>query len=158
MSRSQIFPSIETDLKKKLLTEAATRGVNYGEIIEALLKDHYDPDSKEIKETILFRRLDRLSNKLENVGLEMSVIGEALLIFVRTYLGRLPDIPEEQKESVKARAERKFDDFLQILNNSLGKGNHILSSLPKDEMGLEELQAFQEYLEEEEGMEADEPA
>lgn len=130
--KSQINPNIDIELKKTLVLYAQKKRVPYSEVVEAALNDYFDPDNEERRQAIVFRRLDALTRKIDNLSLDNNILSEAFALFIRNYLARLPDVPSEQAQTFVSRKEKNFNEFLSALSDSLEQGNSLINRLPRD--------------------------
>ena len=128
----QINPNIDKALKKRLSNYADKRGIPYSQVVEAAIYEYFNDDSEKTREAILLRRVDELNRRLENLAADCDVLGEAFALFIRNYLARLPDVPQEQVKAFIARKEKKFNDYIEALSDSVKRGNTLINRMPRD--------------------------
>jgi len=76
-------------LKRAALREAAERGVSLRAILEAAVRDRYDPERSATEKQLVIRELKTLRREVLQVGVGNKVLFEALALLVKNLFSSL---------------------------------------------------------------------
>lgn len=74
--------------------------VSRSSVVEAALESFLSPDTAQMQETALTRRLDRLSRQVARIERDLGISAETLGLFVRFWLTVTPPVPSESAAGI----------------------------------------------------------
>lgn len=98
--------------------------------IEALEKYFSPPDSDQ-KEAAFAKRLDRIDRRLKIQHKDLEIMSEVLALFIRTWFTTAVELSDDQKPAAYAAAKRRWERFLELTADRVGKGKNLFSDLPE---------------------------
>jgi len=99
---------------------AAAKRVPISAIYEAALRAYLNPGAQDQRDAMLARQLNRFSRAVESVEWNTKLLVTMLGYHIELDLGYLPEaIGEQERESVEAKATRRFDRVEQWLVRQL---------------------------------------
>lgn len=127
--RAQIHPRLLADTAKRVRTVAAAKGSSQSSVIEAALASYLD-DSAE--RAVILRRLDRLSRAIGKVNRDVSIVADALSIFIQVWLVQTSRIPDHERIKAEQNAERRFTHFKEQLAGRIATGRSFIGDLVRE--------------------------
>lgn len=113
-SKRQLTLHVDADIAAAIEAEAAKRGLNLSRAAnDALRRALIDEAGDALADTVK-ARLDRLDKRDAARARELALIKEILLLFVRTWLERTGDLPDDDPDT-SANADVRFQGFLDML-------------------------------------------
>ena len=128
--RTQVHPYLPPELGRRLRTFAGRKGSSQGSVIETALTRYFD-DANE--GPIIIRRLDRLSRAVNRVHRDVTVVADALAIYVKTWLGHTPPVAEPDRLRAARSAAGRFVEFTQQVAAQVSSGRSIVADLARDQ-------------------------
>jgi predicted transcriptional regulator len=128
--RTQVHPYLPPELGKRLRTFADRKGSSQGSVIETALTRYFD-DANE--GPIITRRLDRLSRAVNRVHRDVTVVADALAIYVKTWLGHTPPVAEPDRLRAARSAAGRFVEFTEQVAAQVSSGRSIVADLVRDQ-------------------------
>ena len=104
---------IDTKLNAQLCQAARERRTTKTAIVEAALRNHFDPEACELLEERLIRRLDRYEIHLGYLERDIAITMEMLANYLVYWLARFEPFPEGEKNIANGLARRRFDHFIK---------------------------------------------
>jgi hypothetical protein len=124
--RIQVHTRLPTDLSARLRTFASGKGSSQNSIVQKALKKYLD-DS--LDGPLILRRLDRLSRAVTRLHRDVTVIADALAVFVQIYLAHTPRLLESEKRSAEKAALERFEQFAENVAARVASGRSVLKKL-----------------------------
>lgn len=126
MSQYRLNLFIQPEHARRLDELATKKGVSKSSIVAAALASWLSPDAGGQRETIIAKRLDRLSRQFERLERDQNIQIEALALFIRYYLTVSTPIPEVHQEAAKAQGKARFEQFIEQLGRHLLRGRSLV--------------------------------
>ena len=123
---------LDDNLMDQVVAEAHSRQVSQQSLLESTIRDRYSPERKEENEAIIARRLSKIDTKLQVMERQIEVIAESLALYVRMWLTRTSEIPEEERDAAVLQAQARYDRYLKSLGKQLMSKETIFGALPKE--------------------------
>jgi hypothetical protein len=127
--RAQIHPRLPADVTKRVRTFAAAKGSSQSSVIEAALASYLD-DSGE--RAVILRRLDRLSRAIRKVNRDVTIVADALSIFIQVWLVQTNRIPDHERVRAEQNAEKRFAHFKEQLAGRMATGRSFIGDLVRE--------------------------
>jgi hypothetical protein len=124
--RIQVHTRFPTDLSARLRTFASGKGSSQNSIVQKALKRYLD-DS--LDGPLILRRLDRLSRAVTRLHRDVTVIADALAVFVQIYLAHTPRLPESEKRAAEKGALERFEQFAENVAARVASGRSVMKKL-----------------------------
>ena len=132
MSKVPLSTYLDPKLAESLETYAARRKVSKSVVAEAAIASFLSPDSAERDEAVLARRFDRLSRQVERLERDSTISIEMLALFVRSWLGATPVLPEPEPTAAEIKARERFERFVRALGQRLASGRSLAREVLED--------------------------
>jgi hypothetical protein len=116
------------DLIKKLDDLAERKRVSRAVVVETALSTFLSPDGADQLEGALARRLDRVSEKTEEVKEICVILGQTLSLFIWTNYLNTPQLPGRPSEVAEMNADGLFNEFIRDVGRSLADDDELLHS------------------------------
>ncbi|MFE8100880.1 CopG family transcriptional regulator [Brenneria goodwinii] len=126
MSPYRLNLFIQPEHARRLDELAAKKCVSKSSIVAAALASWLSPDAGGQRETIIAKRLDRLSRQFERLERDQNIQIEALALFIRYYLTVSTPVPEAHQEAAKAQGRARFEQFIEQLSRHLLRGRSLV--------------------------------
>jgi hypothetical protein len=131
--RTQVHPYLPPELGNRLRAFAASKASSQGSVIETALTRYFD-DANE--GPVILRRLDRLSRAVARVHRDVSVVADALAIYVKLWLAHTPPVIDSDRSRAERSAVLRFAQFTENVAAKVASGRSIVSDLaPHREVG-----------------------
>lgn len=127
--RTQVHPYLPTELGKRLRVFAAGKGSSQGSVIEAALTRYFD-DANE--GAVIIRRLDRLTRAVARVHRDVTVVADALAIYVRLWLAHTPPVIDADKPRAERSAAARFAQFTEHVAAKVASGRSVIADVDPD--------------------------
>lgn len=127
--RFQLRPRVPLDLARRLKSYAASTATTESAIAERALEQYLDGTSDH---TALMRRLDRIERQYVQTRRDLHILSEAFAAFVQLWYAYTPELPEEARARARRSSARRYEHFLQLVSERLGRGQPFLDDLAKD--------------------------
>jgi predicted DNA-binding protein len=122
----QIHPRLKRRVYDKLKAYTAQTGATDNAVLNAALEQYLD---KSWDTALIIRRLDRLSRGLARAQRQTDTLAEVLSAFIQIWFAHTPPIPEEQKNTAKHSANKRYADMIEFIRRRLGASKHVLVDL-----------------------------
>ncbi|WP_395697412.1 CopG family transcriptional regulator [Methylocella sp.] len=117
----------------KLLADYATRREqSRSYIAETAIQSFLSPDAAERQEAATAKRLDQLDRRMTRMERDTGIMVEMLAGFVRAWFEAMPALPEPAPQAARARADERYDAFVDALGRRLAKGPKLRQELSED--------------------------
>lgn len=126
--RIQIHTRLPTDLSERLRTFASGKGSSQNSIIQKALKRYLDDN---LDGPLILKRLDRLSRAMTRVHRDVTVVADALAIFVQIYLAHTPRLLEADKPAAEKAALERFAQFEEHVAAQVASGRAVMKALAR---------------------------
>ncbi|GLK63762.1 CopG family transcriptional regulator [Paracoccus methylovorus] len=130
--RDRLNASLPVGLISRVTELADRKRVSRSSVVEAALESFLSPDTAQMQEAALTRRLDRLSRQVARIERDLSISAETLGLFVRFWLTVTPPVPTEGYAAAQAKGRERFDGFVTTLGRQLQSGRSFLREIPED--------------------------
>jgi predicted DNA-binding protein len=127
--RIQVHTRLPTDLSERLRTFASGKGSSQNSILQKALKRYLDDN---LDGPLILRRLDRLSRAVTRVHRDVTVVADALAIFVQIYLAHTPRLLESDKPSAEKAALERFAQFTEHVSAKVASGRSVIKTLVRE--------------------------
>lgn len=130
--RDRLNASLPVGLISRVTELADRKRVSRSSVVEAALESFLSPDTAQMQEAALTRRLDRLSRQVARIERDLGISAETLGLFVRFWLTVTPPVPTEGYAAAQAKGRERFDGFVTTLGRQLQSGRSFLREIPED--------------------------
>ncbi|MCL4069413.1 CopG family transcriptional regulator [Pseudomonas sp. GX19020] len=130
--RDRLNASLPVGLISRVTELADRKRVSRSSVVEAALESFLSPDTAQMQEAALTRRLDRLSRQVARIERDLGISAETLGLFVRFWLTVTPPVPTEGYAAAQAKGRERFDGFVTTLGRQLQSGRGFLRDIPGD--------------------------
>jgi len=145
MKKPRLHIYLDADLHKKVRQRAKQLNVPLSHIGHAAIASFVTADEDKREATIL-RRLDRMTRQHGKLERDLTVISEALALFIQYQLAITPPIPVSDQAGAKAKGRERFEQFTSRLARRLAEGKSIVQDVI-DEISPREEDFFEMDLE-----------
>ncbi len=132
---TKVFLPGDTIRKLDALSRRTGRGKS--EIARAAIESYLSPDSSEAAEAALTRRLDRMSRQSDRLERDLTIVSEAVALFVRTWLKVTPAMSADEDRAAAAKGQERYAWFVERLGRRLAEGrllrNEVLVDVDAEE-------------------------
>jgi hypothetical protein len=112
------------------LAQAAKRpGTNKSAIVDTALDRFLNPERDPSGDAALVRRLDRMSQKLDRVDRDLSIMAETVALFVRYYLTITPPLPSGDQDAARALGRERFEMFVVQVGKRIASGGRLVADV-----------------------------
>lgn len=132
MSRIRLNIFIEPDHARRLADIAAHKGVSKSSVIAAALSAFLSSDQAQQRETVVLRRLDRLSRQFDRLERDQAILVETVALHVRHFLTVSLPVPEEQQDAARAQGRARYAQFVEQLARQLQRGRTLARELREE--------------------------
>ena len=132
MQKHKVTAYLDADVARDLAAFAARRRVPATRIVEAAVASFLSPDGADQREAAITRRLDRLTRAMERLERDQQITGEALALFIRSWLTATPPMPDDLREAAQAKGRERYSGFVETLARRLAKGTTLSRELTRD--------------------------
>ena len=122
------------ELLEQINDIAARKKLSRSAIIEATVTSFLSPDTAEMHEAALTRRLDRLSRQTSRIERDQRITADMLALFIRFWLTITPPLANDAQSAAQIKGRERFEGFIRTLGRRLQKGSNVLKEIP-DDMG-----------------------
>ncbi|MGF3021905.1 ribbon-helix-helix protein, CopG family [Methylobacterium aquaticum] len=130
--RDRLSISLPVKLIGRVADLADRKRLSRSAIVEAALDSFLSPDSADMQEAALTRRLDRLSRQAARVERDLRISTETVGLFIRFWLTITPPIAPEDHATAQVKGRERFEGFVDTLGKLLQKGQSFLDEIPDD--------------------------
>jgi hypothetical protein len=127
--RSQIHPHLPAEVVKRVRSFAASKGSSQSAIIEAALASYLD-DSGE--RAVILRRLDRLARAIGTLDRDVTIVADALAVYVQLWLATTVRISDQERARAEQNAEKRFAVFKEHVSGRFSKGRSFIADLVRE--------------------------
>ncbi len=125
MTRTPIKTFLDPDLARQVARVAAVQGRSESAVVADAVRSRFAEAGEYAQragEETMKRQLNRLEARFDKMLWEQAQAKECLLLFVRVWLEHNPPLPDEIEESAAASAAARFERFVDVVANSLMRG------------------------------------
>lgn len=133
MSRTRLNLFIEHEHAQRLQALATMKGLSKSAIIAAALAAFLAPESGDQRETIIAKRLDRLSRQFDKLERDQNILIETLALYVRYYLTVSTPVPEAHQTAARAQGRARFAQFVEQLGRHLLRGRSLVKDVAEEQ-------------------------
>ena len=131
--KKQIHPNIPLHLYELINMESKRRGgMGVSAIVESALENYFNPEGGTQTQEQVLKRLSAISRKLDNQRLENSLLTEMLAQFAKNSFIFQPDVPVDQREELSQQAERRYNQFMERVAQSVAAGNKNFENMTQE--------------------------
>lgn len=127
--RIQVHTRLPPDLSGRLRTFASGKGSSQNSIIQKALKRYLDDN---LDGPLILRRLDRLSRAVTRAHRDVTIVADALAIFVQIYLAHTPRLLDSEKPSAEKAALERFAQFTEHVSAQVASGRSVIKALARE--------------------------
>ncbi|MDR7117367.1 ribbon-helix-helix protein, CopG family [Caulobacter sp. BE254] len=102
------------------------------EIVRAAIEAYLSPDSAEVGEAALFRRLDRMSRQLDRLERDVTIANEAIGLYVKTWLKVTPAMSGVEDRAAAAKGQERYAAFIDLLARRISEGRLLRGEVLED--------------------------
>lgn len=128
-TRFQLRPRVPLELARRLKAHATATATTESAIMERALEQYLDGTSDQ---TALMRRLDRIERQYVRARRDMHILAESFATFVNLWYAYTPELPDEARARARRSAARRYEHFLQLVAERLGRGRPFIDDLASD--------------------------
>jgi len=129
MSRARLNLFIQPDHAQRLAALAVREGLSKSAIVAAALASWLSPQTGEQRDTVIAKRLERLSRQFERIERDQAILIETLALFVRYFLTVSTPVPEAHLEAARAQGRARFEQFVEQLGRHLQRGRSLVREM-----------------------------
>ena len=122
-----IHTHLSAKLKRAVLREAAERGITLRGILEAALRDRYDPERATSDKQLLIREIKTLRREVTNVAAGNKVLFEAMALLVKNLFSSLTPPTAEGRVAGDAFYARFIDAVVHAIESNEPLMEQVLS-------------------------------
>lgn len=139
MKRGRLHLRIDPKLIAKLENAAAVPHVTKSALVEAALRQYFEPGGEDSREANLLRRLDGFDLRQGAIERDTALIAEALGQFILYWLTRTEPLPEGARDQAHQLGQRRFDYFISQVAQKLGAEDGLSARVfPQDVADMED--------------------
>jgi hypothetical protein len=127
---TKVFLPPDTIRKLEALCDRTGRGKS--EIARAAIESYLSPDSAEAADAAWIRRLDRLSRQLDRHERDLTIVTEAVAMFIRTWLKVTPAMSAAEDRAANAKGQERYAAFIERLARRISEGRLLRSEVLND--------------------------
>ncbi|WP_417625066.1 CopG family transcriptional regulator [Paremcibacter congregatus] len=127
--KHRIVSYLSYDLIRRAEALAAKTGASRSAVVEAALASFLSPEAADKREAVMVRRLDRLSRQYGRLERDMTILSEALGLFIHYELAIAPPVPVRDEAAIKAKGRERFDQFIARLGRRLSEGRSLVRTV-----------------------------
>jgi len=105
------------------------------EIVQAAVAAYLSPDTDEMAEAAITRRLDRMTRELERLARDVTISNEAIALFVKAWLTATPSLAAGDQKAQNAKGHERYVGFLEALSRRLASGRLLRGEVLQDQDG-----------------------
>jgi hypothetical protein len=113
---------LDDDLHAALQAFSGRTGKSLSIVAVTAIASFLSPDTAERQESVLVRRLDRLSRQQDRLERDLGISVEMLALFVRFWLAATPAVPETAQAAARAKGRERYEGFVEALGRRLAAG------------------------------------
>jgi hypothetical protein len=132
--RTQIHPYLPPEIGKRLRAYAAGKGSSQGSVIETALTRYFD-DANE--GAAIIRQLDRLTRAVGRVHRDLTVVADALAIYVKLWLAHTPPVIDTDRPKAERSAALRFAQFTESVTAKVASGRSVIGDLAPEQEARE---------------------
>lgn len=129
MSREQIHPYVDREVRRRLRAYCAAKDVTETAVVEAAVRDYLDDSRDSVQ---IMRRLDRLTRADQRLQRDLDVLSEAFGVFVRLWCSYVPEIGAAEKEAANRLAASRYQSFLDLVAQQFGGGHRLVDLVVRE--------------------------
>jgi hypothetical protein len=126
---------LPTELSDRLRTFASGKGSSQNSIIQKALKRYLDDN---LDGPLILKRLDRLSRATTRVHRDVTIIADALAIFVQIYLAHTPRLLDADKPAAERAALERFAQFEDHVAAQMASGRSVMKAFARQATDVED--------------------
>jgi hypothetical protein len=130
--RHRINVYLPPEILQQVADFASRKKLSQSAIVEAAIISFLSPDGEDRREAAFTRRLDRLTRQVQRLERNTGVTMEMLAMFVRAWLNVTPPLPPDVQASAHAKAQKRYEGFVEALGKRMQKGQSFLHEIPED--------------------------
>lgn len=111
---------------------ASRKKLTRSAIVEAAVTSFLSPDTAEMHEAAITRRLDRLSRQTARTERDLRITAAMLALFIRLWLTITPPLANDAQSAAQIKGRERFEGFIETLGRRLPKGSNVLRQIPDD--------------------------
>jgi hypothetical protein len=137
--RLQTTVRIPPDLDRRLEEAANTRRVSKSAVLELALHRYLDGALTDT--ALVLRRFDRIDRALQVLTRDLSIVSEALSVYIQLWMASTPEVPESEKADARRLANARFLRFTEYVATQLAAGHRLIDDLATPIADVNELKA-----------------
>ena len=127
---TKVFLPPETIRKLDAIAQRTGRGKS--EIARAAIESYLSPDSAEASDAAWIRRLDRVSRQLDRHERDLTIVTEAVAMFIRTWLKVTPAMSVAEDRAATAKGQERYAAFVERLARRISEGRLLRTEMLDD--------------------------
>ncbi len=127
--RKQIHPRLPLELGRRLRTFATGRRASQNSVVLAALTKYLEDANDG---ALIIRRLDRLSRAVSRLHRDVTVVADALAVYVQVWLAHTPRIADHQKARAEREALTRFASFTDHVAARVASGRSVMAELVRE--------------------------
>jgi hypothetical protein len=128
-ARKRITPYLPADLAQRLATHCAAQGITESGAVETAVRLYLDDTSDK---TLVLRSLDRFGRALDRVLRDGELHTEAFVVFIKLWLGYLPNVSAEARRDALAAADGRYKRFVELLQQRISRRERLAQVFPHE--------------------------
>jgi hypothetical protein len=142
VQNSRVWTRLSATLRERIRGYCAASGIAERTVFEAALGQYIDGTSDM---SLVMRRLDRHGRALARLHRDQEVLSVAFGEFVRLWFSQTPNLPDQERQGARTRAEGLYKTFTEHVAEQFGGGQRFIDDLPSEtvanDMELDEILA-----------------
>lgn len=129
--KERIQPYVSADLRRSLGLFCARRQMAESAVVETSLQQFLTGTSDT---TLLYRRLDSISRRFDQLQQALELQGELVNEFLKTWLRNTPPLPDPDAQATIRQARARYQALLERIAASVSTGKTFVDELPKESL------------------------
>ena len=129
--KERIQPYVSPELRRSLGLYCARRHTHESAVVEMSLQQFLAGTSDT---TLLYRRLDAISRRFDQLHQALELQGELLNEFLKMWLRNTPPLPDPDAQASIRQARLRYQRILERIAASVSSGKTFVDELPKESL------------------------
>jgi hypothetical protein len=130
--RDRLNVTLPLELLERINDIARRKKLARSAIVEAAVTSFLSPDTAEMQEAAITRRLDRLSRQTARTERDLRITADMLALFIRFWLTITPPLANDAQSAAQIKGRERFEGFIETLGRRLQKGTNVLKEISDD--------------------------
>lgn len=128
----RIRARIPNDLWMMLKMAVVRDGNSQSKIISAALASHFSYEVDDQRDAQILERMDLQTRNHHRLSRDMNLLTETVSLFLQYFFTMAPRVPESEKDARAAQGLVDYNQFIDRLGHSMGRGGKTLKTALDD--------------------------